>query len=109
MHVERKPGRVTEILVLARAARGKRWEVVLDGKPRERFSVLEDAVQAVDYEIGRMGRGAAASALASASWRRAAPPPELVASLRAARPASLGEALRLATWERIVGAPAARR
>lgn len=109
VHVERKPGRVTEILVLARAARGKKWEVVLDGKARERFSVLEDAVQAVDYEIGRMGRGAAASALASASWRRATPPPELVASLRAARPSSLGEALRLATWERIVGAPAARR
>lgn len=87
LHFQRRPGHTSEALVLSRAARGKRWEVVLDGKPRERFSVLEEAVQAVDYEIDRMGRGAAASALASAPWRR-----------------ERGDALRLAVWERIVGA-----
>lgn len=70
LHFERRPGRVGEFLVLRRAARGKLWEVSLDGAPQARFSRLEEAVEATDYEIAKMGRRAAASALPDAPWRR---------------------------------------
>ena len=65
---------MSEVLVLRRPGRGKVWEVVMDGRPMERFSRLEEAVEAVDFEIERMGRGAVLSAAAEAAWRRAAPP-----------------------------------
>ncbi len=70
-------GQLSEALVIDHGGSGKRWRVRLDGKEVARFSRLEDAVQAVDYEVRRMGRVAAASALASASWRKAPPPPDL--------------------------------
>ncbi|HEY4244447.1 MAG TPA: DEAD/DEAH box helicase [Kofleriaceae bacterium] len=50
------------VTVQKRGARGKRWHVELDGKPMERFSTLEQAVEAVDYEVDRMGRAASAAA-----------------------------------------------
>jgi hypothetical protein len=68
--------------------------VSLDGKVKDRFSRMEDAVQAVDYEITRMGRAAASSALDRASWRRA----------RGEVGVSRAEELRLAVWARVVGA-----
>lgn len=86
LHFQRKAGRTTEVLVLKRGTRGKAWEITLDGKVMERFSRMEDAVQAVDYEIGRMGRAALASAHERAPWRQGA-----------------AEALRLAVWKRITG------
>lgn len=86
LHFERRPGLICEATVLARAARGKRWEVSLDGRAKERFSTLEAAVEAVDYEISRLGRQAMASALEGAGWR-----------------AQRAEALRLAAWQRVVG------
>src|SRR6478735_6884784 len=73
LHFQRA-GRVSEVLVVRRAARGKCWEVVMDGRPMEQFSRLEAAVEAVDFELERMGRGAVLSAAAEAAWRRAAPP-----------------------------------
>jgi ATP-dependent helicase IRC3 len=96
LHFERRPGRPTEVVVLKRPgrARGKVWEVSLDGKVKDRFSRMEDAVQAVDYEITRMGRAAASSALDRASWRRA----------RGEVGVSRAEELRLAVWARVVGA-----
>lgn len=94
LHFQRRPDRVTEVLVLRRGARGKAWEVILDGKSMDRFSRMEDAVQAVDYEIGqRMGRAAASSARENAGWRKA---------LDASGSPS-GEASRLATWKRVTG------
>ncbi|MGC4093702.1 MAG: DEAD/DEAH box helicase [Polyangiaceae bacterium] len=83
LHFERRPGQLVEVTVLARAARGKRWEVSLDGKPRERFSSIEAAVEATDYEIARMGHHAAASAKPGAPWR-----------------VGREDALRRAVWER---------
>ena len=59
LHFQRA-GRVSEVLVVRRAGRGKCWEVVMDGRPMERFSRLEAAVEAVDFELERMGRGAVA-------------------------------------------------
>jgi len=90
LHFERRPGTPSEVVILQRAARGKRWEVSLDGKPKDRFSSIEAAVEAVDYEISRMGQRAAASAREEASWRRAPGP-------RSA------DALRLSVWQRVFG------
>ena len=91
LHFQRKPGRASEVVVLKRGARGKVWEVTLDGKAKDRFLRMEDAVQAVDYEIARMGRLTAASALEGASWRRA-----LEGTI------TVSEALRLAVWKRVM-------
>jgi superfamily II DNA or RNA helicase len=112
LHFETKPGRLAEVLVLAKAARGKRWEVSLDGQVVERFSTIEEAVQAVDYEVARRGRAAQGSALGAAPWRRAPAPEDLTRELCAGGPAralTLGEAMRLAVWQRIVGAPRAAK
>jgi ATP-dependent helicase IRC3 len=87
LHLERSPGRMIEALVLLSGGRGKRWEASLDGKPRARFSTIEEAVQAVDYEVTRFGNLAKASARPNAAWRGD----------------SRAEALRLATWNRLVG------
>jgi hypothetical protein len=106
LHFEEKPGSLCEALILRRiGSRGKAWEVSLDGMPRERFSTIEEAVQAVDYEVERMGRAAYASALVSASWRRRLAPPEMAQPFTSRRPpvVFLGDVLRLTAWQRIVG------
>jgi ATP-dependent helicase IRC3 len=92
LHFERRPGVTSEVTVLARAARGKRWEVSIDGRVQERFSSIEAAVEAVDYELSRRGREVAGSARPEAAWRT-----------------TRAEALRLSVWQRVVGASASAR
>lgn len=72
LHFQRKPGSVSEALVLRRPGRGKVWEVFIDNTTMARFSELEEAVSSVDYELERFGRHAATSALPSAIWRQPA-------------------------------------
>jgi hypothetical protein len=93
LHFEKVPGRPSEVVVLKRPGRGKVWEVLMDEKPMARFSNLEDAVAAVDYELERRGRNTALSALPLASWRHGA------------AGSSHAKALQKALWERIVGRP----
>jgi ATP-dependent helicase IRC3 len=100
LHFQGARGRPSEALVLKRAERGKKWQVSLDGKDVARFSTLEEAVQAVDYEIERRGRAASASAHADAPWRHA---PSTAAPAEAGVAPTLAEALRLAVWQRVVG------
>ncbi|APR76164.1 DNA helicase [Minicystis rosea] len=108
LHYEDKPGRLREVLVLSRAARGKRWHVTVDDNLVERFSTLEEAVQAVDYEVDQRGRFAAISARDDAPWRNAPAPDSLVQTLPATRtgrrPATMGEAMRLVVWSRVMSA-----
>jgi superfamily II DNA or RNA helicase len=108
LHFERRPGTLCEVLVLSRAARGKRWHVSMDGKVVERFSSLEEAVAAVDYEVERLGRSAQASAREDAPWRAAPVPAALAAALPAEhsgrRIHAMGEAARLAVWAKLVRA-----
>jgi hypothetical protein len=85
LHFEKRPGTTSEVTILARAARGKRWQVSIDGRVQEQFSSIEAAVEAVDYELGRRGAQVALSARPEAPWR-----------------ATRAEALRLATWNRVV-------
>jgi superfamily II DNA or RNA helicase len=104
LHFERARGRQTEVLVLRRSGRGKVWEVTIDGRPMERFSVLEEAVQAVDYELDQKGRATSASARTDAAWR-AAPAPEAAALSVGASgrpPLTLAEALQADAFERVV-------
>lgn len=86
LHFERKPGVATELLVRKRGGRGKIWEVTSNGKAVGRFSRMEEAVEAADYEIDQMGRLTAASARPEAPWRT-----------------QRADALRLDAFERVVG------
>lgn len=106
LHFERAPGRLSEALVVSRGARGRRWEVSLDGRAVERFSAIEEAVQAVDFEVHRMGRAAEASARAEAAWRRVPAPrarAEAVAGVRRGGRAAtaLGDVLALEAWVKV--------
>jgi len=92
LHFMRSAGRASEALVLKRAQRGKAWEVTLDGKLMARFSTSEEAIEAVDYEIARLGPSASASARQQAAWR----------GERGAE-SSRADSLRLAVWKRVVG------
>lgn len=106
LHFQRRAGKLGEALVLQRGLRGKRWEVSLDERVMERFSTLEAAVEAVDYEVARMGPLAAASARDEAAWRTARVPAVATASDsstgRDRGLLSAADALRLAVWQRIV-------
>jgi len=105
LHFQRRPGRISEVVILQRAARGKRWEVSLDGEIMDRFSNLEAAVEAVDYEIDRMGPAAPRSARAEAEWRRERVPRTLRregAHVHEATEAR-ADALRLEVWRRVFG------
>ncbi len=85
LHYEKFPGQASEVVVLKRPGHGKVWEVLMDDKAMARFSQLEEAVAAVDYELERRGR-------ATASWRQGAP--------ERIKPA---ETLQRALWEKIAG------
>lgn len=96
-----RKGRLSEVLVLdtPTARKGaRRWRVTLDGKEMARYSRLEDAVEAVDYEVGQKGRAVAASARPSAPWRSSPVPPALASRLATLTPArsatTWGDALR---------------
>ena len=105
LHFERRPGQPSEVVVLKRAARGKRWEVSLDGRVMDCFSTIEAAVEAVDYEIGRMGPAALRSALEDAAWRRGSVRQTLhtTPGARDERVRDQAEALRLSVWHRVCG------
>ncbi|MCA9565101.1 MAG: hypothetical protein KC561_16500, partial [Myxococcales bacterium] len=78
---------------------GKRWRVTVDDKEMARFSLLEEAVEAVDYEVGRRGRMTAESARPTAPWRHEKVPEEMRhrvgGSAILPEPLTWGEATRL--------------
>jgi len=97
LHFQRL-GRTSVVTVLKRGGRGKVWVAELDGRPMERFSTLEQAVEAADYEIDQMG--SSYSARDEASWRMRAAPAALLAQLRSkANMTTYADALRQAVWE----------
>jgi superfamily II DNA or RNA helicase len=102
LHFEPVAGFVSKVTVLTRAARGKRWEVAIDDRVKERFATLEEAVQAVDYEIEQRGRAALASARDDAPWRHAPAPADLASRLRADHRATThADVLRQITWNTV--------
>jgi len=93
--------RLSEVLVLDMTKvrkGGRRWRVTIDGKEVERYSRIEDAVEAVDFEVHKRGAAVAASARASASWRSEPVPADLQEQLAGLVPPQLasnhGAALR---------------
>ena len=109
LHFEPRAGQVADILVLSRGQRGKRWVVLWEGREKARFSTLEEAVQAVDYEIEQRGAKTWHSALPDAPWRRAPIGRELAAKVQAVRTSreacNVGEALRLAVFAEVWSQP----
>ena len=96
---------ISSVTVLARGARGKRWHVAIDQQEIERFSTLEEAVEAVDYEIERRGPAAQSSALDDAAWRYTPPSPETVRQIRPHdQPHTQAEALQLLVWYAVMRA-----
>jgi hypothetical protein len=106
LHFETRPGTSREMLIVKHSGRGKVWEVLADGESKGRFSHLEEGVEAVDFEIERLGRHARLSALADASWRSIPVDEKGRAGVGAVTPAgqssprNRGEALQLAVWRR---------
>lgn len=93
--------RLSEVLVLDMTnvrKGGRRWRVTIDGKEVERYSRIEEAVEAVDFEVHKRGPAVAASARASAAWRAEPVPADLRAQLAGLVPpqsaSNHGEALR---------------
>nr|HEX4319160.1 DEAD/DEAH box helicase [Kofleriaceae bacterium] len=86
LHYERTAGEPSEVVVLAR---GRRWEVSIDGSVIERFATLELAVEAVDFEVERHGR--TPSARDGAGWR----------AQRVDDGQTIANALRLGVWRRV--------
>lgn len=80
-----RAGRLSEILLLDHGGRrrSRRWRVHWDGKERARFGRVEEAVEAVDYEVRKLGQVPSRSAYASAAWRRAPVPADLARELLA--------------------------
>ncbi len=102
LHVKRR-GQVLPITVLARSTRGKRWHVEVGGERVARYSHVEEAVEAVDFEVGRMGSGVWSSALAGARWRGEPAPDALRERLGAAGRAQLagGPLTTLDAWRHL--------
>ena len=98
--------------ILLGKVRGRRYRVSLEGKLQARFSTLSEAVEAVDYEVSRLGPAAQASADPQATWRQRPAPPAQLAELSelapkrarqsGARPGkqTWGEVLRLLDYAR---------
>lgn len=100
LHVAWGKKGLVEILVLMHSTRGKRWRVLVGDKEMARFSRLEEAVEAVDYEVSRRGRTAVASARPEAPWRRGPVPAAIAARLAAVNQsaANHGDALRVLAY-----------
>lgn len=99
LHFYQKKQKMSTFLVLDQGkSRGKKYQVLLDEKPMAQFSTAEEAIEAVDYEIAKMGKEAHYSAQKEATWRRDVVPPEmqhLLAQLKPPRTArNLGQALQ---------------
>lgn len=98
----RHRGSVAEYLVLDAKGRGKRYQVLANGRPVARFSRIAEAIEAVDYEIAERGPEASRSARPDAQWRRSALTPSRIAELAACNPPQVardeGEALRILAW-----------
>lgn len=107
LHWQPRPGQFDEVRVHPVAARGKRWQVRMLDRDVARFSTAEEAVAAVDYELGQRSPKAWESASPRATWRQQRPSAaqtEALAQLRPPRSArTVGEALHLLALARHAG------
>lgn len=84
LHFSQNQKTFSELLILLNPEAGKkRYQILLDQKEVARESLIERAVEAADYEVGRMGNIAVETASMYALWRKAPPPKELINSIKA--------------------------
>lgn len=112
LHVLRRQGKLSEIRVLdsdavpaarkRRKGRADRWQVWWDGKRVAAFSKVEQAIEAVDYEVEKKGRAWAQAASERAAWRQVPASVELKRALVEARSPgtaeTVGDALQLLSF-----------
>jgi superfamily II DNA or RNA helicase len=103
LHFSRDGQGFTELVILLTSESGKRrYQILLEGAEVGRASLIEQAVEAADYEVGRMGYLAMDTASMYADWRQTKPPPELLANLSAHRlprpPQTLEDVFRVLTF-----------
>jgi len=83
LHFSRDQKSFSELLILLTSQGGKqKYKILLDGTEVAHESLIERAVEAADYEVGRMGGWAVETASMYASWRQSPPQAELIDSLR---------------------------
>ena len=83
LHFSKNQKSFSELLILLNPEPGKKaYQILLDQKEVARESLIERAVEAADYEVGRMGSVAVETASMYAPWRMAKPAPELLTSLK---------------------------
>lgn len=93
------PKGLQEITVINTRRRGRsRYQVAFDDEEKATFARIEEAVEAVDYELAALGEGVARSARPEAGWRQDPPTDSEYAALRELKPPrraqTRGEALR---------------
>lgn len=99
LHFSRDGSQFSELTILLTSEQGKRrYQICLDQREVGRAALIEQAVEASDYELSRMGPLAVETASMYAEWRVAPATPELIEPLRAHRlprpPETLEEVFR---------------
>ena len=83
----RANGNICKAEILAKGKRkAERYHVFLDGVCKAKFSKIIAAVEAVDYEIEKMGRVPIITARDDADWRIEDPSPDIIQSLAQLQP-----------------------
>ncbi len=105
LHYFKASGRLGEFLVLKQPEPGTRklWVVRQDGDDVARFSTMEEAVEAADYELAKLGEVSTESAHPRAQWRSSQVTPEIREALRSLSPPrradTLGEAMHYIVYD----------
>lgn len=87
LYYHRRKEKLSEVLVIDSRQRGKsRWQVIIDGEQVTSFSRVEEAIEAVDYEIEQAGPVSAQSAHPSATWRQRPPTERQLEALSKLKP-----------------------
>ena len=108
LHFTRDGQGFSELTILLTSESGKRrYKILLDGTEVGRSALIEQAVEAADYEVGRMGYIAIDTASMYADWRNTPPPPELLANLKdyplLSPPKTLEDVFRVLTFYHNLG------
>ena len=103
LHILKGPQKLGEYLILDSRRPGRqRWQIFVDGNDTACFARVDQAVEAVDYEVSERGPAIDASARPEAEWRRLLVSEAQVQALSALRPpqraATKGEAVLRLAW-----------
>ncbi len=87
LHFYETPKKLSRFkIVEALQGKGGKYQICLNDESIARFTSMEEAVEAVDYEISQMGSYAMNTALQEADWRNKSVPPKIQEQLAQLRP-----------------------